>query len=101
MRRSHSVDRLDPSADGALRQVALAHRVRLGLPRVYELDYLPLELVGEMPGGGASGPPWAPPDSSGPHETVQLSIANPHGGPQGGGGGAEADAHRRGHRPAA
>lgn len=25
----------------------------------------------------SSGPPWAPPDSSGPHETVQLSIANP------------------------
>ena len=50
-RRPHrGVDRLDPSVDGALRQVVLAHRVRLGLPRVYELDYLPLELVGEMPG---------------------------------------------------
>lgn len=48
-RRARRVYRLDPPVDRALAQVVLAHHVGPWLPGVYELDYLPLELVGEMP----------------------------------------------------
>lgn len=50
MRRPRSVYRLHPPVDGALAQVALPHHVRFGLRCVYELHYLTLEVVAEMPG---------------------------------------------------
>lgn len=48
--RTRRVDRFDPALDGALTEIVLLHDLPLGLADVVELDYLPLELVGEMPG---------------------------------------------------
>ena len=45
-----SVYRLHLSVDGALVQVVFPHHVRFGLPCVYELHYLTLDVVTEMPG---------------------------------------------------
>ena len=48
-RRAGRVYRLDPPLYGALAEVALVHGLAPGLAGVVEVDYLPLEIVGEMP----------------------------------------------------
>lgn len=48
-RRAGRVYRLDPPLHGALAEVVLVHGLAPGLSGVAEVDYLPLEIVGEMP----------------------------------------------------
>lgn len=48
-RRAGRAYRLGPPLHGALAEAVLVHGLAIGLAGVVEADYLPLELVGEMP----------------------------------------------------
>lgn len=70
--RTRRVDRFDPALDGALTEIVLLHDLPLGLADVVELDYLPLELVGEMP--GVPGVPHAALPSLAPLTELSISV---------------------------
>ena len=70
--RTRRVDRFDPALDGALTEIVLLHDLPLGLADVVELDYLPLELVGEMP--GVPGAPHAALPSLAPLTELSISV---------------------------
>ena len=86
-RRASRVYRLDPPLHGALAEAALVHGLALGLSGAVEVDYLPLELVGEMP--RVPGVPHMRssrllrPSRNCPHQCCQSIRRRPTGGPSG------------------
>lgn len=75
-RRAGRVCRLDLPLHGALAEAVLAHGLAPGLSGVVEVDYLPLELVGEMP--RVPGVPHIRASRLLPSPgTVHIGVANP------------------------
>lgn len=65
------MDAADPAAERGLTEVVLAHHLGAGLAEARQRDYLPPELLGELP--GCFGSRMDLPSSKGPQTLIRLS----------------------------
>ena len=66
------MDEADPAVEGRLAEIVLAHHLSVRLAGINQRDYLPSELLGELP-GVLRIPAWSLPSSRGPQTLIDVS----------------------------